>query len=453
MTHRPGRNDPCPCGSGRKYKHCCLNADLPRDEDPSSAVPRALTWLESRHGRAVREAIDDALFEDLDDDDLEDFGDLDEDIREFIIGQTYEWLLAEGEIQVRGEPRRVADLLLGTGGPTFSDTQRAWLTQLATTPLRLYTVTGVEPQRSMTVCDVLDPDVEPVIVSESVGSKADLLGATIGLRVIRENGAFVLSGTMHVFVPMQAAHLLRWIRETSEPGQEPSASELSFMIRRAWLAQFFGDLEPPTLIDAWSNEPLLLVTDRYRVRDWEKVAAVLAAQPDVEGNPGQGWERRIDRDDGQVRSAAGITRTRDGEHLIVFCRTQHDADDSRSWFDAIMRDAVEFRIRDIQDPVGALGRLGDDASPTSGAADLPPELATSAVRQALMRIYADWPDEPMPILDGRSPREAIVTPAGLERVRGLLRTYQRDENRQAQLQQREPVSLQFLWDALGLAPE
>lgn len=20
-----GRNDPCPCGSGRKYKHCCLN--------------------------------------------------------------------------------------------------------------------------------------------------------------------------------------------------------------------------------------------------------------------------------------------------------------------------------------------------------------------------------------------------------------------------------------------
>lgn len=22
---KPGRNDPCPCGSGRKYKHCCLH--------------------------------------------------------------------------------------------------------------------------------------------------------------------------------------------------------------------------------------------------------------------------------------------------------------------------------------------------------------------------------------------------------------------------------------------
>ena len=24
---RPGRNEPCHCGSGRKYKHCCLSKD------------------------------------------------------------------------------------------------------------------------------------------------------------------------------------------------------------------------------------------------------------------------------------------------------------------------------------------------------------------------------------------------------------------------------------------
>ncbi len=23
MSDEPGRNDPCPCGSGEKYKHCC----------------------------------------------------------------------------------------------------------------------------------------------------------------------------------------------------------------------------------------------------------------------------------------------------------------------------------------------------------------------------------------------------------------------------------------------
>jgi hypothetical protein len=33
---RPGRNEPCPCGSGRKYKHCCLEKD-----DKKAAVARA----------------------------------------------------------------------------------------------------------------------------------------------------------------------------------------------------------------------------------------------------------------------------------------------------------------------------------------------------------------------------------------------------------------------------
>ncbi len=26
-THPPGRNDPCHCGSGKKYKRCCLSKD------------------------------------------------------------------------------------------------------------------------------------------------------------------------------------------------------------------------------------------------------------------------------------------------------------------------------------------------------------------------------------------------------------------------------------------
>ena len=27
MSDEPSRNDPCPCGSGRKYKNCCLEKD------------------------------------------------------------------------------------------------------------------------------------------------------------------------------------------------------------------------------------------------------------------------------------------------------------------------------------------------------------------------------------------------------------------------------------------
>ena len=35
-TARPGRNDPCRCGSGKKYKQCCLEKD-----DKKAAAARA----------------------------------------------------------------------------------------------------------------------------------------------------------------------------------------------------------------------------------------------------------------------------------------------------------------------------------------------------------------------------------------------------------------------------
>jgi tetratricopeptide (TPR) repeat protein len=42
MMHMPmatiGRNRPCPCGSGKKYKLCCLPADEPRQAAPRVAV-------------------------------------------------------------------------------------------------------------------------------------------------------------------------------------------------------------------------------------------------------------------------------------------------------------------------------------------------------------------------------------------------------------------------------
>ena len=32
---KTGRNDPCPCGSGKKYKHCCLDKDRAAEFAPA----------------------------------------------------------------------------------------------------------------------------------------------------------------------------------------------------------------------------------------------------------------------------------------------------------------------------------------------------------------------------------------------------------------------------------
>jgi len=41
-TARPGRNEPCHCGSGRKYKQCCLEKD-----DKKAAKARAKAVAEA----------------------------------------------------------------------------------------------------------------------------------------------------------------------------------------------------------------------------------------------------------------------------------------------------------------------------------------------------------------------------------------------------------------------
>ena len=34
-----GRNDPCPCGSGKKYKHCCLLRETGQAQAPHRRTP------------------------------------------------------------------------------------------------------------------------------------------------------------------------------------------------------------------------------------------------------------------------------------------------------------------------------------------------------------------------------------------------------------------------------
>ncbi len=52
---KPNRNDPCPCGSGKKYKSCHLRQDEQRDREERGLKTPA-EWV-SFHGRALRESV------------------------------------------------------------------------------------------------------------------------------------------------------------------------------------------------------------------------------------------------------------------------------------------------------------------------------------------------------------------------------------------------------------
>lgn len=46
---KPGRNDPCPCGSGQKYKRCCLSKDQAQESAALAAAAAARAAQAAHH--------------------------------------------------------------------------------------------------------------------------------------------------------------------------------------------------------------------------------------------------------------------------------------------------------------------------------------------------------------------------------------------------------------------
>ncbi|NGX42932.1 MAG: hypothetical protein K940chlam7_01221 [Chlamydiae bacterium] len=64
MTSKVGRNDPCPCGSGKKYKQCCWKKRLPLGKrkikakviSSGSTLKKAPDLMDRTFGNAIRAA-------------------------------------------------------------------------------------------------------------------------------------------------------------------------------------------------------------------------------------------------------------------------------------------------------------------------------------------------------------------------------------------------------------
>ena len=468
MSNRVGRNEPCPCGSGKKYKNCCVKAavqELQSARAHDEAVPRAMAWLAQYHRKAFAAALQQEIEETVSacfDDDEEAANEALAGIGDELWGQMQinfsEWLLAEGDIQIKGVSQRVSELLLGPAGPLLEVSQRAWLEQLAQRPLRLYDITEVLPGNGLTLCDVLDTAQPPINVIERGGSRSLRVGMQIGARVMALNSAHVLSGAIYpfsLFGGRAVQEALRALATHPSAHAQDDVLMVGLKIIEGWLAQFLRPGPLPSFVHAASGEPLLFTTDHYEVLDWAALGAALTAQPDVKGSRETGWDRLIDSDDGLTRSQATVAQQPGGKRVSLLYKTATLAEVGRPWFEALAGASVKYLLRELSDPKGMLSTAGTSAARPGPSVQLPEGLDPQELAQALAavvrRSYANWADEPIPALGGRAPRQAIADPTGLERVKGLLRSYEDGEARNAAQQRRGEISYQFLWDQLGLS--
>ncbi len=375
-----------------------------------------------------------------------------------------EWLIARGAIHARGGLQNINEYLLGSSGPCLTPGQQRWIEQLGENPLRLYRVTEVRPGEGLTLVDELDEQAAPLVVQERSGSRSARPGMLMGARIMQADQPpadhLELSGALYPFAKLREAQVIAQVRstaanaaDTSLHGDDNARDLAETAIARAWLAQWFEPAPLPQMRDATSGDALLLITDHYRVLDASALSAALAAQPDVSGDASSGWHRDVAAEGGMQRSLAAINPGNARDRIEVFYRTQRLADGGRAWFEATAGTAVLHLTRDVVDPAAAMSQsrgAGESAHAPQPMPGLPPEQLALALEQLMRRHYANWCDEPIPALGGRTPRQAMATPAGLERVKGLLREYEDNEAHQSAAQGRPPFSYQFLWDALAI---
>lgn len=437
-----GRNDPCPCGSGKKHKNCCLGRAERISTSRADGVAVAVSWLQQQHRKAAARAYDDFVAAArLDPQQLDRLSQLSEGLQAMVSVNASEWLVAEGEIEVHGERRRAADLVLGPGGPPLAVEARQWIEGLARHPMGVYEIQEAVPGEGVWLKDATVAKAERLWVTERSASQSLVRWEILGARLMPVGEGWQFSGAVYPIPRDELLSLKAALSAAKRAGERPSGP-----IVACWLRHLTAPPPPlPELVDAGSGEALLLVTDHYEVTDWEDLAANLARQPEVQGDRENGWVW-LEKVEGASYDRSKLAlNPGTGRRLQVFARTLRRAEEGAAWLRQVAGGTLEHRTREISDPAAQL-RLGPSAGtrPAPPAIPLPPEIHRE--------LYRRWPEEPIPALGNLSPRQAMRTRAGRLKVIELLKEYELKEERSARERGLEPASFAFLWEELGIAP-
>ncbi len=195
------RNAPCPCGSGKKYKKCCM---LTARQQQASAlnrregVQKALAWISAQYREPIDRWVDEVWLAELDETQRQQIGTADPRIRSIHDINLLELLVAEGRFDgVDGENQPLQLILQHRESIGLDDEQCEYLAQLAERPLRLYRITQCVPGESFTVRDCLLPDAEAISINDSYASRMFDEGDTLALRLLQTSANWETSGALY----------------------------------------------------------------------------------------------------------------------------------------------------------------------------------------------------------------------------------------------------------------
>lgn len=463
-----GRNDPCPCGSGKKYKHCC------HDKEVHSSIPDAWgqdpEWsnirltegklIDAIIGFGIKECGDDFLQDALDEFGIWGEHSVDEQHLETIVipWVAFNWTPETAEIGPDG--LEIVEQPLGLhfldeNAGRLDDYEQRFILAACAEPFSFFAVTGVVAGKSMELRDIfLD---RTFTVKEAKASTTLKRGDILFARVVLLDGQAIVVGMAPLAIPPTEHTRFLDIRDEIKKEMRDEGFEFNLEGVREWdlemrdayfsAAEFLTNPPRPELQNT-DGDPISFVKLHFELRcspqeafDGLRSLALYQegiledATRDENGNLLEvnfDWMRKGNKKhkswDNTVLGSLEIK----GKTLTVEVNSEKRAKKIQSEiakrlgkkaaFKRAVHESVDAKLEEMQ------AQSGSPAFEQSLREQ--EEFASRPEVQAIVKAQMEahweaWYNERVPALQNKTPLEAARTKAGRERLEALLIDFER----------------------------
>jgi|GEM_PF-1018683 len=473
----PGRNDPCPCGSGKKFKKCHGALASPTGDTvydrlrrlEGEATYRVLKFARERYGESCMEAAWDQFYDGRGGPYSED----DPEYLYFCRWFEYDWM-PEGV-------RPLAECFLADHKSKNIDSEiRRMMEATLAAPYSFYQAVEIEPGAGFRARDVLR-EMEVRITERSASTLIEK-GNVMFARVVSLDGVSFMMG--NGTQPLRAVFLSDLVDVRNElfpaggPGGNPEGSktlrESEEYLRGVYFGLTKAQDKSNTDIRNADGDPLVLHTLRYSIRAFEPAFdalkdlepggahrndADLMAENEVT-EVGENVRARIHWLKGKGKGSQGqsviATITLTDSTMIVEVNSERRSKALQKEMKKRLGDSATLMHIDATPAAGILKeKLNSPAQRTPAPLsedqrrlrELPE--VQGLLKEATEKHWKSWPDTAIPALRGMTPKQAAKDKLGRELLESLLLEY---ESRSAsQPDEFLKVDVDELRRSLGLA--
>lgn len=449
---KPGRNDPCPCGSGKKYKKCCAITD--NQVPPAELIRRRIRRETEGLSQKILDFAIDRYGRDVIPEAWETFAPLDSDLDEGMdpehMGVFGPWFLycwyPDGDDTLVENPAlhdvRPAQAYLHEKARHLSPTVVAYVESLLSRQYRFYEVLEVEPERGLILQDLMDGSRHEV--ADRMASQTLRPHDLVYTLLAEVDGVNVFEGLSEIVIP--ALHKLEVLRLRDEyldsegvlPVDPLTLENLDYEARELYfeifehlhepLPQRFilpegDDLEFHNLVyDIDAPDEAFLVLSRIAAQHEEAddLAWAISARTAEGGVEQARFPLDWSGEDGHFKSGSIHAEVQiKGQRLTIQVQSRERAEWIKDWLTTNLGASARFRLDEVQSVESLLANRSGKSLPAPVPSPDTAEMLDA--KAALLRQhYADWIDTPLPALDHATPRAVATTPAGRERVAALI---------------------------------